>query len=172
MNRIKQKGFTLAELIVGFAVFSLMMALVSFILRGGENQLRVSDIKMNIQESARECLYKMSQEIRESSSNRISISGGNSVLTFQIPSSVSNSGAITWSNPITYQVGGNGSQLIRLDTATQQTTVLANDIRTVAFTLNGNPPASLNLSVTAQRTLPNGRILTQAATGEAKLRNP
>lgn len=172
----KIQGFTLLEMMVAVGVFSLLMLLVMMILRGGEEQTRLADIKMALQESARESLYRMGQEIRESSPARVAITNGGQTLTFQIPAVVSNSGTITWSNPLTYQVGGTGTQLIRTDTGTGQTTVLANDIQSVNFAMTGNPANTVTYTVNARRTLINGRLvpenspLTQA--GEARLRNP
>jgi len=125
-----------------------------------------------LQESVRESLYRMGLEIRESSPNHVTLAEGGTVLNFQIPAAVSNSGTITWSSPIVYRVGGTGSQLVRLDTGNMQTTVLANDVRSVLFTLDGNPLASVNMLVMAQRTTTDGRLVSLSSSGEAKLRNP
>ena len=113
-----QRGFTLPEMMVAVAIFSFMMMLVGFILRGGESQAQLSDVKMGLQTLVRESLYQMALEIRETSPSRVSVTNNGNTLTFQIPSSVSNAGTITWSSPMTYQVGGNGSQLIRTDAGT------------------------------------------------------
>lgn len=170
MKKRSPNGFTLPEMMVSIAVFSLIMILVTAILRGGEAQARLSEIKMNLQESARESLYKMALEVRESSPSRVAVGSGGTVLTFQIPASVSNSGTITWSAPITYQVGGNGTQLVRTGGGGPNS-ILANDIQTVAFVASGSP-VTIRMTVNAQRTMINGRILTVTSTGEAKLRNP
>lgn len=164
-------GFSLTELMVAMAIFSILMLLVSMILRGGQEQVQLAEIKMHLQESARESLYRMSLEIRETSPSRVTVTNGGSLLTFQIPATISNTGVITWSNAITYQVGGNGTQLIRTDTGTGQTNVLANDIQNVTFTATGNPIQTIILGVTAQRAMISGRVLTETSTGEARLRN-
>ena len=155
---------------VSMVVFSLTMILVGMILRGGEEQTRFASLKMNLQESTRESLYRMGLEIRESSPSRVALGSNGSSLAFQIPASVSNSGVITWSGPITYQRGGNGNQLVRVSAG--QTTVLANDIQTITFSTTGAPVSTVIFSVTAQRTLISGRVLSVASTGEARLRNP
>ena len=166
----KYKGFSLPEMMASLAVFSLIMVLVSAILRGGEDQVRLGEIKMNLQESARESLYRMALEVRESSPSKVALASGGAALSFQIPASVSNSGVITWSPSITYQLGGNGTQLVRITGG--QTTVLANDIQSVAFGASGSPIATVSFSVITRRTMINGRILSVTSTGEAKLRNP
>lgn len=156
---------------VAVAIFSMMMAITGVILRNGEAQSRLADMKINLEESVRESIYQMSLEVRESASSRVSVLNSGALLSFSIPASVSNSGSITWTNPITYQVGGNGTQLVRTDTGTGQVAVLANDIQSVTFGTNGSPAGTVTFAVTASRTLPNSRVLTLTSTGEAKLRN-
>jgi len=168
----RANGFTLIELMVSFLLFSMMILLVGDILQRGEAQTNLTDNKMVMQQALREALYRMSQEIRESAPSRISVTNNGALLTFQIPASVNNSGVITWSSPITYQVGGNGRQLVRTDTGSGQSRILANDVQTVVFTVSGSPVATVNYTVTAQRTLTNGRILSLGSTGGARLRNP
>ncbi len=170
MKKRPEKGFTLFEMMVSVAIFSIITMLVGMILQGGEEQVQLAGLKMNLQESTRESLYQMGLEIRESSPSRIAIGSGGSALTFQIPANVSNSGVITWSNPITYQRGGNGTQLVRISGG--QTTILANDIQNVTFSTSSGSPSSIIFAVTAQRTMINGRVLSVASTGEARLRNP
>lgn len=169
----QEKGFLLPELLMSVAVFSLMMLLTTMVLRGGEEQARLSDTKMKLQESVREAIQRIGLEVRESSSSRVAVSQGGTILTIQIPAGVSNAGVITWSGPITYQVGGNRTQLVRVDGGTGQTTVLANDIQGVNFGFTSSPITSINFSVTARRTLANGRILTVTSpVEEVRLRNP
>lgn len=178
MSEKPSKGFTILELMVSMGVFSIMMLLTMMILRNGEEQARIADMKMNLQESARESLYRMSLELRESSPTRVALSNNNSVLTFQIPQSVDQTtGAITWSGNISYQARANADgtrQLIRTDssTAPPQETVLANDIQSVTFGTVGSPLESVTFSVRTSRTLPNGRLLQfDSTTGEVRLRN-
>ncbi len=171
MNQKHSQGFTLPEMMMSMAVFSLMMILMGFIIRNGQEGTQLAGIKMNLEESARESLYKMGQEIREASPSRVSVINGGTSLSFQVPASVDNSGTITWSSPITYQVGGNGTQLTRIDTGTGQSTVLANDIQTVAFATTGNPVATVTYTLTARGAMINGRNLSLTSSGEARVRN-
>lgn len=170
MKHGKVRGFTLLEVMVSVAVFSIIMMLTGMILQGGGDQARLASLKMNLQESSRESLYRMGLEIRESSPSRVAVGANGSSLTFQIPANVSNAGVITWSNSITYQRGGNGNQLVRVSGG--QTRILANDIQNVNFSATGAPVSTIVFSVTAQRALINGRVLSVASTGEARLRNP
>lgn len=180
MKKRPNKGFTLPEMMVSMAIFSILMLLVGMILRGGGEQMQLASLKMNLQESIRESLYRMGLEIRESSPPNVAVGAGGSTLTFQIPAGVSNSGVITWSSPITYQRGGNGTQLVRMMDG--QTAILANDIQNVTFSITTGAPQSggvsimasmgtVIFSVTARRAMINGRVLSVTSTGEARLRN-
>ena len=166
---MKNKGFTLIELLVAVAVFGIMMGLFGAILADGQNHVRMSDTKMNLQTSVRNGLTQMSLEIRHSSASRTNVGNGGASLSFQIPTSVGTTGTITWSSPITYQIGGNGRQLVRVD-ANGNTTILANDVQALNFSFVD--PNTLVYSVTAQRTTVDGRALTTTLTGDARFRNP
>lgn len=163
-------GFTLIELMVSMALFSMMMLLVGMVMQRAEAQTNLNENRMIIQENLREGLYKMGQEIRESSPTQLSITNGGTQLSFRIPANVSNSGVIAWSSPILYQVGGNGTQLIRTDTGTGVSTVLANHVQTVTFTSAG-AAATITYDLTLRRTLTNGRIISIVSRGQARLRN-
>lgn len=162
------RGIALLEMMIAVAIFSLMMVLVGAILVGGERQADFNDTKIDLQTAVRNSLYQMSLDIRESSPSRTSIGAGGNRLTFQVPASISNSGTITWSAPVTYQIGGNGRQLVRSDSA--GSTVLANDVQTINFSFTD--ASTLTYSVTAQRTTRNGRPLSVTSTGTARFRNP
>ena len=165
----RNRGFTILELLIATGVFSIMMVLFGAILVGAQNQVRLSDTKMNLQTSVRDSLTQMSLEIRESSASRVTVGGGGTSLTFQIPTSVGNSGTITWSSPIIYQIGGNGRQLVRTD-GSGSTSVLANDVQAMNFAfVDAN---TLVYAITAQRTTVDGRPVSTTLTGDARFRNP
>ena len=171
MNRKTKKGMTLIELLVAAFIFSVLMGLTALILRGGQEQARYTETRMHLDESLRQALSQMNLDLREASSSRTAIGNGGASLTIQTPASVSNSGNITWSNALTFQVGGNGRQLVKIDGGTRQVTILANDIQSVNFTATGNPTATVRYTLTAQRALWNGRNISVNSTGEARLRN-
>jgi len=165
-----KSGFTLIELMVSTALFAMMMLLVGMVMQRAEAQTNLNENRMVIHENLREALYRMGQEIRESSPAQLSITNGGTQLSFRIPANVNNSGVIAWSNPITYQVGGNGTQLIRTDTGTGANTVLANHVQGILFTNTGSA-ATINYDLTLRRTLTNGRIISIVSRGQARLRN-
>lgn len=90
---VRERGFSLAELLVVVAVSSVILYAFFIALRVGDEQFQTSQLNMTIQESTREGLYKMIQEIRQSSPNRVkivpdpnpNILPGNDILRFCIP---------------------------------------------------------------------------------------
>lgn len=85
-----QNGFTLIELMMSLAVSVMVAYGIYLALNAEEMQRQTSERKMNIQDSAREGLYKMVQEIRLSAPGRVTIttpSAGHDVIQFQIPNS-------------------------------------------------------------------------------------
>ena len=171
MKEKPEKGFTLVELLAATLLFTLVVGLTALILRGGQEQARYTETRMHLDESLRQALYQMNLDLREASPGRTTVGNNGASLTLQVPTAVSNSGNITWSNALTFQVGGNGRQLVKIDAGTRQTTVLANDIQSVNFTAAGNPVATIQYVLTAQRALWNGRNISVSSTGEARLRN-
>ena len=169
MKQNSEKGFTLVELLVASVVFVIMVMMAGAILSAGQDHARLAGGKIDLEEATRESLYKMGLEIRQSSPDHFTIAEDGNSLDFQIPESVDDAGTITWSSTITYQIGGNGTQLVRFDSGTDETTVLANDIQTLEFSsLNDN---TIQFDVTAQRELVDGRVLSVSSTGEARFRN-
>jgi len=166
-----QKGFSLAELIVVVFIFSMFMVLVGMTFQGSNEQIDVSQGKITVEESIRASLYRMALEVRESTVSRVNIANGGATLNFQIPQAISSTGAITWSNLITYQVNPVTRQLVRTVDGTPGTTVLANEIDGVTFTAIGTPATSYSFTVAARKTATNGRNLTVSGTQQAKPRN-
>ena len=81
MKKRPNNGFTLLEMMGAMGIFSLMMVLVFTILQGGVDQASLADTKMNLQESTRESLYRISQKIRQTAPNRICVGADASQCT-------------------------------------------------------------------------------------------
>jgi len=179
----KEKGFTLVELMVVIAITSIIAYGMFAAVRSGHDQIRTGELKMTIQNAAREGLYKMTQELRQSAPNRVTlVPGGANTIRFNIPdpnNPVDGNYNVNWggSHDIQYTLGGlNNQQLIRtrLDLAPPVTTVLANDVVTLNFTGNGTPPSVITATIGVQRTLVNGRLvpaLPLQMTARAEMRN-
>ncbi len=168
---------TVSELMLSVAVSVIITYVVFTAIRVITDQNNTSGLKMAIQTSAREALYKMLMEIRESSPSRITITGGDTIQ-FQIPNQttpVTSGYAVNWGDTIQYTRGGtNSSQIIRTNVTTSTTSVIANDVTSMAVAGNTTPPTKVTMTVNVQRSLLNGRAIPSSPvtlTGQARVRN-
>ena len=162
MTNQNEKGFSLIELLMVIALSSGIFYVLARGLSIGTDQMNEASIRMNIQESAREGLYKMVQEIRQSSPSRITIGAGGNTLFFTVPnpnSPVAADYTINWAGGrvITYAMGAAGAtatQIIRTDSSTPgQTRVVANDVTGLQFVGNIAAPTLVTITVSVQKEL-------------------
>ena len=182
-----QRGFTMLEMMVVVGISTMIAYAMFLAMRTGDRQLEVAELKMNIQDSAREGLYKMVQEVRMSAPNRITMGAGCTTLTFNIPDP--NNPV----NPLTYEVNWPGhqisyaltnGQIIRNNVTLGSSTVLANDVTAISFTTDTTSPFTcsttaapelITVVMSVQRALKNGRLVPATAlqlAGQARIRNP
>lgn len=162
---VSKSGFTLIEAVIFVAIASMIAYGVFLVAHSGVEQLQTTEFKINIQNSAREALYKMVQELRQSSPTRVTISGGGDTIQFNVPhpqNALDGSYKVNWigSHLIQYARGGaNNRQVIRTNLTTGTTTVLANNAANLDFTGNGANPTLVAVNIGVQRTLTNGRFI-------------
>lgn len=170
-----ERGYTLVEMMIVVAVTSGISLAVFSAMRAGDVQYQDADIRMAIEDSAREALYKISQDLRHSSSTNGSISTGTNTITFTIPdpnNPVSGSYTENWTTSphvITYALSSD--QLIRTNTTTATTTVVANDVTGITFSRTGD---LVTIYMDVQRDLANGRNVPATPlrlTTQVELRN-
>lgn len=174
-----ERGFTILEVTLVTAISTIIIFGIFGIFQTGNDQAQQTQVKMTLEESTREALYKMAQEIRQTSPNRPITIGANGIsLQFEVPdpaSLIDASYAINWAgaHTIRYARGGPGNlQLQRTDTTTNRTSVIANDITAIQFARNGSV---ITITLSAQRTLINGRLVPVTPlqmTAQAEMRNP
>jgi prepilin-type N-terminal cleavage/methylation domain-containing protein len=173
-----QKGFTLLELLVTVAITTILSYSLYIALRAGDEQRQAMDTKMLIYDSAREGLYKMTQEIRQTASNRVTFGAGNTSITFDIPNPatpVNASYGVDWTTAqqVTYAIGGaNGDQIIR--TVGGNSTVIAREVTALTFSGNATPPSVVTVTMSVQSSTAGGRTMTAAPvqmSAQARLRN-
>lgn len=173
-----EKGFTLLELLVVSAISLIITSAIFMAMRLGNEQLDTSDLRMTIQDSAREGLYKMLQEIRESAPSRVLIGGGGTSIRLTIPdpnNPVLPNYGVNWAGAHTIQYSVVGTQLQRSNQTTAQNSIIANDVTGVTFTGNAPQPTVVTATMNVQRTLKNNRLVPTIPLqirGQARIRNP
>ena len=177
-----QKGYTALELLVVVAVSSMITYALFAGMRISSDQLESSDLRMTIQDSAREGLYRMTEEIRQSSPTLITIdpAGGN-WIQFSVPdagNTVNADYTVNWTSAdlIRYSLGGtNGVQLLRNNLTTGAAArVISNDVSALNFTGNAANPTVVTVTMSVQRAMKNGRLIPAAPiqmTAQAEIRN-
>ena len=171
-----QRGFTLVEILMVVGIASMITYAIFASMFAGDAQAKTADIKMAVQDSARESLYKMIQEIRSSSSNAVNgnIVIGANTISFNIPNPASPfAGDFTenWNGSHRIQYGLNGNQLTRTNLTTRAVTVVGNDITGITF---AQVAEIVTVTLNAQRQLINGRLVPATPLqlqAQAELRN-
>lgn len=78
-------GFSLTEVMVVLAVFTIIMLAIYAILFAGEKNWQTANIKSQLQQSLRNMLDTMIDELRQSAPAQITIGNGADSITFSIP---------------------------------------------------------------------------------------
>ncbi len=175
-----QKGFTLIELMMSVGASAMIAYAIFASMRISLNVFESNSVRMTIQTSAREGLYRMIQEIRESSPTRISITNSGQTITFTVPNSstpVTSGYGVNWgTSQIRYALGSGSTagQIIRTDLSNNTTRVMANDVTALTFTGNTGSPSVVTVAMSVQRMMINRRNIPATAlqlTGQARVRN-
>lgn len=179
MKITQEKGFTLVEVMIAMAIASVMTYAIFVVMRTSQEQMQAADVKMSIQDSAREGIYKMLQEIRLSAPNQVTLGSGGTSITFNIPDSTTPLTAaytVDWTtaDAIVYQLGGTGGNQILRTINGGNSKVIANNVTSLTFTGDATPPRVVTVTVNLQRQMTNTRQMTATPLqiiANAELRN-
>ncbi len=174
-----EKGMTLVEMMMAVGASTMIAYAIFASLRVTATTFETSNVKMTVQTSAREGLYRMVQEIRESSPTRVAVAADGNSITFTVPNSsspVTGAYATNWGNQIQYSLGtgSNAGRIIRTNLTTGAVTTMASDVTDVTFAGNSGTPTVVTVTLSVQRALTNGRNVPATPlqiTGQARLRN-
>lgn len=188
----KIPGFTLIEMMVVIAIFSMIMASIFGVLAIGRSSWYQGTTQIDTQQEARKAMDKIVRELRESGSQKITI--GASQVTFQISTGVDANGQIIWgactnwadntntvaNYAIKYYLSSNKLYRSVLNSypsgsAVGTDTIMANNVLSLTFTGNGPPVTIVDLAVVTQKTVLQGgsslRNLQFTLNSKATLRN-
>lgn len=168
MNR---NGFSIAEVLISIAIFSIVSLAVFTTFQMSTNSWDVISTQSYLAAEARNAVEKMGKELRKSKLSNIDTSQAGQ-LSFKLPTVNQSTGAISsWSSWIRYSRGGvGGNQLLRTDTSSGTTTVLANDVITLQFVANSNP-STVTITLTTQDVTAKGTLVPVGLTSTVELRN-
>ena len=144
------KAFSLIELMIVLVIFSVLLGATYGVLNMSGTSFKTGDIQVVVQQEARKAMDKISKELREASSVNISA---------EYPFTL-------WGKKVKYVT--NNGQLQKI-TEDGTTTVLANDVSSIQFTLLGGNVVYITL--TTQKNTIFGRTLSATLRSQVALRN-
>lgn len=182
----KMNGFTMMEMMVTVGISSMLTFSMFHVMKVGAVQSEVADVRMTIQDSGREAIYKVVQELRMTSPTRVTFGGSCASITFNVPDPASpvnsTTKAVNWpGHQIQYAFAG--TQLTRTNVTTGQTSVIANNVTSAMFTTDttspftcatGASPNTVTAVLNLQRSLKNGRLIPATplqVAAQARIRN-
>ena len=200
--RNTQKGFTVVELMLAVGISAIIICGVFGILQVSNKQLEVINARMTLQEGPREALFKMAQEIRQTSpdsSNLHTLSTPDvngiehaDTISFIVPVPSPDAASLIdanfdpkWACQIEYRLDETTHQILRVATALPteevpvppppKTAVLANEVMSLGFSRATSAPGLITITITAQRELADGRKIPEEPllmVTKAEARNP
>ena len=179
-------GFTMMEMMVTVGISSMLTFAMFHVMKVGAVQSEIADVRMTIQDSGREAIYKVVQELRMTSPSRVTFGSSCTSITFNVPDPGSpvngTTYAVNWpGHQIQYSFAG--TQLTRTNVTTGQAVVVANDVTSAMFTTDttspftcatGASPNTVTAVLNLQRSLKNGRSIPATplqVAAQARIRN-
>lgn len=174
------KGFTLIEILIVVAIFSVVMTFIYSIMASGRSSWYTADTAIYVQQQARQALDVMAKELRQSSTSVISGVPADDVnytsITFRIPEDTDSDGDVLnstydveWSNPISYSRNAN-SQIYRNATDAQPS-ILANNINSLLFRRQSATPNIVEIYIQGNKTSALNRNVSFSLNSQVKVRN-
>lgn len=168
----RKKGLTLVEILVLVGVLSIIVGSVLRVATSWQRSWNISKVQMDVQSQARRAMSEITEELSQTSQDRVNINVNGDVITFQLPNDDYAGGAFTWGDQIQYSlvVGAAGiSQLLRTNLNTNQTEVLASYVNAMQFTLASGV---ISIQVTVDKTPEGGEApVTMQLGTQVSLRN-
>ena len=167
------RGFSLFELIIVMAIVAGVSGILVATLTISQQSWQVEQARMTVSGELRRGIDSMGRELTSSQAGQLDIPADGSwhtSLTFRVPHDndgngtvlSSSTGALEWSSPITYSLGGDGgNQVLRTQGVASQ--VLANGASTLQFRRQAASPAIVEIQVVVQRGNTTGDFPNQGS---------
>ncbi len=160
------RGFTLLEVLVSAAILSFLIAGIFGVLNIGNMTYNTDLCLLDLQQSARQALYWMAKELRESSTDDITITvidDNDDKITFDTPNEI----GIQYYRDLSDVNGDNIKEQIIREYPKGTRRILGNNISGLQFSLNNN---LLEIRLTAN-SVALGRSLSIPLRTKVRLRN-
>lgn len=169
MRKVKLAGgFTLVETMVVVFIFLVIISAVFTVLGAGRNTWLSGTTYIEVGQELRKAKEWIMKELEQGRYFTVAITNGN-IIDFQIPLNIAENGSITW-QAIRYSIGGLGNrQLLR--TVGAEVRVLANNIDSVTFVIDGGNPRLINVAITASKQNVRGETINSDLGLDIKFRN-
>lgn len=161
------------EVLVTVIIYSLIVAACYLAFAAGNQSWQVNRVQVELQQELRKAMDWMVSDLRQSGSSAIVDVPSDGVwyntITFKIAAGINNSN-ISWSGDIQYLLGGtNANQLLRQ--AGGQVKILAQAITSLQFRRQMATAGTVEVFLTAEKTTPQGQLLSQDRNFQVSLRN-
>ncbi len=162
----QQRAFTLIEVIVVAAIFSLAMLSVVQVLMASQRNYNDYTVGTELRDRARAILDRMEGELRETGVDcpDFTVVNGTSTVTFNQCTGFDGAD-VTWGAPIAYSRTAQGT-LMRSQNGTSR--ILANSVSSLSFGLENG---YITIDITFTKNSANGRSITQSFASKVFLRN-
>jgi len=171
------RGFTLVEILVASAIFSILLLAVFMVMDAGRTSWLTGDALVELRQEVVKAFTIMEQEMKEIRPGDLGLAIGASSnsLTFRVTQDNDADGTvldslanIEWSGNIVYSLNG-ASQIIR--TAGGASSILANNIIVLQFSRPVGSTNLLQVDITAQKMTGNRRLVQDTGQIVIKMRN-
>lgn len=171
------RGFTLVEILVSCAIFTILILATFQLMEVGRSSWFTTDVTVELRQEIIKTFMRMERELKETRPAQISLGSGtsSSFLTFRIPQDNNNdgtildtSGNIEWSGDITYALNS-ASQITR--TALGVTSIIANNVLSLQFTRPLTPINILQIDISVGKTSASRRQQQDSGQIMVKMRN-
>ena len=181
----KMKGFTLIEILIACAIFSILILSVFRVISVGSSSWFIGDASVALRQEVIKTFMRLERELRQTRPSQINLAFGTSAtsLTFKVPQDnnadgtiLDSSGNIEWSTNIVYALNNTSHQITR--TASNVTSIIANDVTGLRFSRNFTSILAnvslaniLQVDINVSKTTPTGRQLKDKGQIQMEMRN-
>ena len=169
-----QNGFSLLEVLIVVAIFTMLAAACSILLTAGYDSWRINKTQIELQQELRKATDWIAQELRIGGTSTITNLAADgtwrNTITFKISNGVV-SGNIDWYiYTTTFVLGGTSSNQLQRQSGLD-TRIIANNISSLQFRRLASAPNIVEVSLQATKNTFKGNPVTMSTNFKVRMRN-